>query len=88
MVDKSYGNDACPSFYFVVGDSYFVLWVEHADKTLREEPNSSRYTLVHGVNVGSNDSPEIYDDHGKDVILETDCIKQLKQIVQKIVISK
>ena len=37
LIDKSWHNDQCPSFYFKVGEQYYVLWVDYADVEQREE---------------------------------------------------
>ena len=29
LIDNSYGNDTCVSFYFKQGDQYRILWVDH-----------------------------------------------------------
>lgn len=31
LIDKSWHNDLCPSFYFKVGEQYYVLWVDYAE---------------------------------------------------------
>lgn len=59
LIDKSWHNDLCPSFYFKVDEQYFVLWVDYADEELREE-NTARYTIVKAINEGSKEEPEIY----------------------------
>ncbi|HLR17489.1 MAG TPA: hypothetical protein VK099_06405 [Alcanivoracaceae bacterium] len=85
LTDKSYGNDVSPSFYFRAKESYFVLWVEEKDKNLRELEGSARYTLVHGVNLGDEESPEIYDDHNKGVVLSTESFFELEEEINRLI---
>ncbi|MAJ41182.1 MAG: hypothetical protein CMK62_14040 [Pseudoalteromonadaceae bacterium] len=59
LIDKSWHNDLCPSFYFKVGEQHYVLWVDYADIEQREE-ETLRYLIVEAVNEGSNQEPEIY----------------------------
>ncbi|MBB1347219.1 hypothetical protein [Pseudoalteromonas sp. SG45-2] len=59
LIDKSWHNDLCPSFYFKVGEQYYVLWVDYADIEQREE-DTPRYMITKGVNEGSMDKPEVY----------------------------
>ena len=86
LIDKSYGNDICPSFYFKIKDKYFVLWVNYKEKSLREDPEAKRYILTHGVNLGDNEYLEIYDDHNKTEILMTDSIFKIMEAIHKILI--
>lgn len=84
LIDKSYGNDICPSFYFKIKDQYFVLWVNYKEKNLREDSETKRYILTHGVNLGDNEHLEIYDDCNKKELLMTDSIVEIEEIIQKI----
>ena len=59
LIDKSWHNDQCPSFYFKVGEQFYVLWVDYADEEQREE-HTPRYLIVGAINEGSNKEPEIY----------------------------
>lgn len=59
LIDKSWHNDLCPSFYFKVGELFYVLWVDHADVSQREE-DTPRYVIVKGINEGSDENPEVY----------------------------
>lgn len=86
LIDKSYGNDICPSFYFKIKDQYFVLWVNHKEKNLREESEAKRYILTHGANLGDNEHLEIYDDSNKTEILMTDSIFKIIEVIHKILI--
>lgn len=73
LVDKSYGNDVCPSFYFQINDCYYVLWVDYEDEHLRECDLRRRYSVVGGVNMGTLDEPEIYDSfEGKEIVSSDD----------------
>ena len=59
LIDKSWHNDQCPSFYFKVDEQYYVLWVDYADIEQREE-ETPRYVIVEAINEGTNEEPEIY----------------------------
>ncbi|MFP3426258.1 hypothetical protein [Pseudoalteromonas sp. SIMBA_162] len=59
LIDKSWHNDLCSSFYFKVGEQYYVLWVDYADIEQREE-ETLRYLIVEAVNEGNNKEPDIY----------------------------
>lgn len=87
LVDKSYGNDVCPSFYFFANGNYFVLWVEHESKDLREAPECFRYTLVYGMNEGDEDYPEIYDDYDKEVVAESDSFQCIEKAIWDILLG-
>lgn len=58
LIDKSWHNDVCPSFYFKVGGKYFVLWVDFEDPS-RREYDIARYAVVSAENLGSDESPDI-----------------------------
>jgi len=87
LKDKSYGNDICPSFYFKIKDQYFVLWVNHKEKNLREDSETKRYILTNGVNLGESEHLEIYDDCNKTEILMTDSINKVEIAIHKILVS-
>ena len=59
LIDKSWRQDMSPSFYFKVGDDYFVLWVDFESAEQREESNE-RYLIQQAKNEGNDDEPEIY----------------------------
>ena len=59
LTDKSWRQDMSPSFYFKVGDDYFVLWVDFKSAEQREESNE-RYLIQQAENEGNEDEPEIY----------------------------
>lgn len=87
LIDKSYGNDICPSFYFKIQDQYFVLWVNYRENSLREDPETKRYIITHGVNLGDNEHLEIYDDINKVDILMTDSISEVESTIRKMLVS-
>ncbi|WP_022964896.1 hypothetical protein [Denitrificimonas caeni] len=87
LIDKSYRNDICPSFYFKIQDQYFVLWVNYKENNLREDPNTKRYIITHGVNLGDNEHLEIYDDSNKSDILMTDSISEVESTIRKMLVS-
>ncbi len=58
LIDKSWHNDVCPSFYFRVGGEYFVLWVDFEDP-YRREYDIARYAVVSAENLGCDESPDI-----------------------------
>lgn len=59
LTDKSYRNDICPSFYFNVAGTYYILWVDYPDASEREDKSYSRYTIVEALNVGDDEYCEI-----------------------------
>lgn len=87
LIDKSYGNDTCPSFYFKIKDQYFVLWVNYKEKSLREDHESKRYILTHGANLGDDEHLEIYDDCNKTEILMTNSIVKIMAVIQKMLVT-
>lgn len=44
LIDRSWKNDTCPSFYFKVSEAYYILWVDYANLKDRESPNA-RYLV-------------------------------------------
>lgn len=64
LIDKSWHNDLCPSFYFKVGELFYVLWVDHADIEQREE-DTPRYVIIEANNEGTNEEPEVYAGNGE-----------------------
>ncbi|MBB1456893.1 hypothetical protein [Pseudoalteromonas sp. SG43-5] len=77
LIDKSWHNDLCPSFYFKVGEQYYVLWVDYADIEQREE-ETLRYLITKGVNEGTNDTPEIYSETNSEEVCCCENYKDLK----------
>jgi hypothetical protein len=59
LIDQSYANDMCPSFYFKLDRSYYILWVDHAAVERREDESNSRYTVVEAENLGDDEYPEL-----------------------------
>jgi hypothetical protein len=59
LVDKSYANDICPTFYFCVDGEYFTLIVEHEDASHREYSEEKRYTIIRSYNDDIEESPNI-----------------------------
>jgi hypothetical protein len=83
LIDKSWHNDACPSFMFkakIDSDSsgledssqYLVLWVDYPNKEERENTTTSRYSIVTATNLGSQHEPEIYHDEHSFTLFETE----------------
>lgn len=70
--DRSYRNDCCPSFWFKKESDFYILWVDFEEPEDRENESAKRYTLVHAVNEGDEDHPEIYSDSEKPVLIECD----------------
>ena len=64
LIDKSWHNDQCPSFYFIENEKYYVLWVDYAEEEQREE-DTFRYVIVEAINEGSDEEPEVYAGGGK-----------------------
>ena len=80
LIDKSWHNDQCPSFYLKVGEQYYVLWVDYADIEQREE-DTPRYLIVEAINEGSNGEPDVYAGNGK-VLFESEDYKSLERFLQ------
>lgn len=70
LTDKSYRNDSCPSFYFDVAGTYYILWVDYPDASEREDESYSRYTIVEALNIGDHESPEIEANHDSSLQVE------------------
>ncbi|KAA1150670.1 hypothetical protein EU510_16435 [Pseudoalteromonas sp. FUC4] len=80
LIDKSWHNDQCPSFYFKVGEQYYVLWVDYTDIEQREE-ETRRYVIVEATNEGANEEPEIYGATGE-IVFECENYKRLHNFLQ------
>ncbi|MBG9996821.1 hypothetical protein I6F50_17365 [Pseudoalteromonas sp. NZS127_1] len=76
LVDKSWHNDQCPSFYFRVGEQFYVLWIDYADVKQRQE-DTPRYVIVEAINEGTDEEPEIYASSG-DIIFGSQIYSELK----------
>ena len=87
LIDKSYQNDMCPSFYFKLKSDYFILWVDYADPICREE-DYPRYSIISAVNDGDNIHPEIRTASQPTLQLEfeqpSELIDYLEQIKQQL----
>jgi len=55
LVDCSWHNDAVPSFERIVGDYRIVLWVNYADRNLREFADAAEYVINVQSDRGSDD---------------------------------
>ncbi|MEL4242201.1 hypothetical protein [Shewanella xiamenensis] len=87
LIDKSYQNDMCPSFYFKHNNHYFILWVDYADPICRQE-DYPRYSIISAENDGDNIHPEIRTTSQPTLQLEfeqpSDLIHYLEQIKQQL----
>lgn len=81
LVDRSYQNDICPSFYFQINDEYFILWVDYKNKELREDPESYRYSIAYAINEGDEKNLEISEDSSKTDILCSDNFLDVKRLI-------
>lgn len=81
LVDRSYQNDICPSFYFQLKDEYFILWVNYKNKELREDPESYRYSIAYAINEGDETNVEISEDSSKNDILCSDNFLDVKRLI-------
>jgi hypothetical protein len=79
LVDKSWHNDMCPSFYFKHINQYYILWVDFLNQEDREEENF-RYTIITAINEGDEHSPEIYSGNG-DIVFETEKSDELNMFM-------
>lgn len=74
LIDQSYSNDMCPSFYFKSNSTYYILWVDHENPAEREDENNHRYTIFEAENLGDDDFPELQTKGDSDSYLETDSV--------------
>ncbi|ACJ31146.1 Conserved hypothetical protein [Shewanella piezotolerans WP3] len=79
LIDKSWHNDVSPSFYFNVGQQYYVLWVDYVELSKRETSNE-RYLIQEATNEGDEANPEVYSSSG-DIIFENELIVNLNQFL-------
>ena len=86
LIDKSWHNDLCPSFYFKVGEQFYVLWVDYADIEQREE-DTFRYVIVEAINEGSDEEPEVYAGNGE-VLFESEDYADLKLFLDALLDNK
>jgi len=86
LIDKSWHNDQCPSFYFKVGEQYYVLWVDYADVEQREE-DTPRYVIIDAINEGTNEEPEVYAGNGE-VLFESEDYAGLKRFLDALLDNK
>jgi len=95
LIDKSWHNDACPSFMFkakIDSDSsglercsqYLVLWVDYSNEDDRENTRTSRYSIVTAANIGSLHEPEIYHDEHSFTLFETEESEALTQYLSSL----
>jgi len=80
LIDKSWHNDLCPSFYFHVGEQYYVLWVDYTDEAQREE-DTPRYIIVKAVNEGTKDKPEVYSETSSEEVCSCENYEDLKLLL-------
>ena len=78
LVDKSWHNDVCPSFYFKKSGEYFVLWVDYKDPS-RREYEQCRYTVISALNEGTEVSPEVFSFDGSQTLFESESVAELKR---------
>lgn len=77
LIDRSYGNDVCPSFYFSAGGEYFVLWVENKDPEKRESEQSKRYT----ISPAKEEDGEVVVDYSKDDVFYSENEDNLEKFI-------
>lgn len=80
LVDKSWHNDVCPSFYFKKLDEYFVLWVDYKDPECREY-EQCRYTVISAINEGTEDSPEVFSFDDSRTVFESESVAELMEFL-------
>lgn len=74
LIDKSWHNGMCPSFFFKKNSDYFVLWVDYEKLAQRETSGGYRYTIQKAKNYGTDSAPEIYAEDGQ-IVLQSEVIK-------------
>lgn len=80
FVDKSWHNDVCPSFYFKIGNNYYVLWVDFED-TSRREQSSARYTVISAENIGCDETPDIVCGENGVEVFSSEDVKKLSEFI-------
>lgn len=81
LIDKSWHNDLCPSFYFSIGSQFFILWVDYPLDEEREE-NTQRYTIVKASNEGCTEFPELYS--VDEVLFEDNSAEELRKYLSRV----
>lgn len=84
--DKSWHNDMSPSFWFESNGQYYILWVDYADKSKREE-DTPRYIIVEADNEGTPEDPEIYAG-SNEVVYQSEEFIDTKACLESIFIDK
>lgn len=69
LVDRSYHNDICPSFYFESDGNFYLLWT-YGDDDYRESEEDKRYMVTPAKNEGDDQYLELAQDGGS--IFQTD----------------
>ena len=82
LIDKSWHNDVCPSFYYKTAQGYFILWVDFAEPEKREE-DGERYVITKAINEGSENAPEIYQDNTSAEVFTTEEPDELLKFLDK-----
>jgi len=83
LIDKSWHNDICPSFYFKHISQYYVLWVDFLNPEDREG-ETFRYTIITATNEGDEKFPEIFTKDG-DVIFETEIFEKVIKFIKTLI---
>lgn len=82
LKDKSWHNDVSPSFYFNIGQQYYVLWVDYLKPEDREQENC-RFTIINATNEGDEQHPEIYSGNG-DIAFESEKSDELNMFMNSL----
>lgn len=80
LVDKSWHNDICPSFYYATEGNYYVLWVSDKNPRKRED-DSARYVIVTAENLGSEDDCELECGANSETIFSSESAQDLKEFL-------
>lgn len=82
LIDRSYSNDICPSFYFQIANNFYLLWVDYKNKEDREDQDSSRYTITKAINEGDDINIEISTAAYSEDLLETEHEHELVNFIK------
>ncbi len=82
LIDKSWHNDMSPSFYFNVGAQYYVLWVDYADPSKREDSNE-RFLIQEAENEGDAESPEVYC-AGGNIVFQSELFENTREFLNNL----
>ena len=79
LIERTYYNDTCRSFYFKHKHDFYILYVDYDDVEQRECDSYKKYMLVVAGNHGDDRNPEAYKMDTRTPLLQTDNVSKLIQ---------